>query len=53
MAAILDFAKADDLVVMTSRGQGGIRRWILGSVAEKLIRECASPVLVVPSHHHE
>jgi nucleotide-binding universal stress UspA family protein len=38
---------------MTSRGQGGFKRWILGSVAEKLIRDSPAPVLLVPSHHHE
>jgi nucleotide-binding universal stress UspA family protein len=53
VAAILDFAKHGDLVIMTSRGQGGFKRWILGSVAEKLIRDCPAPVLLVPSHHHE
>lgn len=53
IAGILDFTKHGDLVVMTSRGQGGFKRWILGSVAEKLIRDCPAPVLLVPSHHHE
>jgi nucleotide-binding universal stress UspA family protein len=52
-AAIIDFAKHGDLIVMTSRGQGGFKRWILGSVAEKLIRDSPAPVLLVPSHHHE
>ncbi len=53
VAAILDFAKHGDLIVMTSRGQGGFKRWILGSVAEKLVRDAPAPVLLVPSHHHE
>jgi nucleotide-binding universal stress UspA family protein len=53
VAAILDFAKHGDLIVMTSRGQGGFKRWILGSVAEKLVRDSPAPVLLVPSHHHE
>lgn len=51
VGTILDFAKPGDMVVMTSRGQGGIKRWLLGSVAEKLIRECPAPVLIVPAHH--
>jgi nucleotide-binding universal stress UspA family protein len=51
VAAILDFAKPGDLIVMTSRGQGGFKRWILGSVAEKLVRDSPAPVLLVPSHH--
>lgn len=53
IAAIIDFAKPGDLVVMTSRGQGGFKRWLLGSVAEKLIRDCPAPVLLVPSHPDE
>ena len=53
VAAILDFAKPGDLIVMTSRGQGGFKRWFLGSVAEKLVRDAPAPVLLVPSHHHE
>jgi nucleotide-binding universal stress UspA family protein len=47
--ALLDSIEADDLVVLTSHGQGGYQRWLLGSVAEKLVREAKSPVLLVPS----
>jgi nucleotide-binding universal stress UspA family protein len=53
VAAILDFVQYGDMIVMTSRGQGGFKRWVLGSVAEKLIRESSVPVVLVPSHHHE
>ncbi|HEV2128557.1 MAG TPA: universal stress protein [Thermomicrobiales bacterium] len=38
----------DELVVMTSRGRGGLQRWVVGSVAEKLVREAKAPVLLVP-----
>jgi nucleotide-binding universal stress UspA family protein len=41
--------QAEDLVVMTSRGSGGIQRWLLGSVAEKLIRSGVAPVLLIPA----
>lgn len=37
-----------DLVVMTSHGEGGIRRWQLGSVAEKLLHRATAPVMLVP-----
>jgi nucleotide-binding universal stress UspA family protein len=47
-AAILDELNAHDLVVMTSHGRGGVRRWLLGSVAERLIRAGEAPVLLVP-----
>jgi nucleotide-binding universal stress UspA family protein len=46
-------ATADDVMVMTSRGQGGYQRWRIGSVAEKLIREAEAPVLLVPTDRAE
>lgn len=39
--------KADDVVVMATHGLGGYRRWMIGSVADKLVREAAAPVLLV------
>ena len=36
-----------DLVVMGTRGQGGLKRLMLGSVADKVIRACSCPVLSV------
>lgn len=36
----------DDMLVMTTRGQGGVKRWAIGSVAEKLVREAPCPVLL-------
>jgi nucleotide-binding universal stress UspA family protein len=36
-----------DLIVIASHGRGGVARWALGSVADKLIRSGAVPVLVV------
>lgn len=47
--AILDFCRKEniDLVVMTTSGKGGIRRALVGSVADTLIRETRIPVLVV------
>lgn len=38
-----------DIIVMTSHGRSGVRRWLLGSVAEQLIRTAHVPVLLVPS----
>ena len=37
-----------DLVVISTHGYGGIRRLILGSVTDRVIRSCEVPVLVVP-----
>lgn len=44
--ALKDAITPDDLVVMTTRGQGGYKRWSIGSVAEKLVRESPAPLLV-------
>jgi nucleotide-binding universal stress UspA family protein len=45
--ALLDAIAPTDLVVMSTHGCGGVRRWLLGSVADKLIREASAPVLLV------
>ncbi|HYJ12873.1 MAG TPA: universal stress protein [Thermomicrobiales bacterium] len=45
--------KAADLVVMTSHGRGGFRRWVLGSVAEKLVREGEAPLVIIPTRDTE
>ena len=36
-----------DLIAMATRGRGGVQRLFLGSVADKVIRGAAIPVLVV------
>ncbi len=36
-----------DLIVMTSAGKTGMKRWVLGSVAQKLARHSPLPVLVL------
>jgi nucleotide-binding universal stress UspA family protein len=36
-----------DLIVMSAHGRGGIKRAILGSVADEVIRESTKPVLVI------
>ena len=38
----------DVLVVLTTHGRSGVDRWVLGSVAEALVRASGDPVLVVP-----
>lgn len=47
-AAILDAAEGADLVVMGSRGMGGFRAAVLGSVTNHVSRHAACPVVVVP-----
>ncbi len=41
--------KAVDLIVMATHGRSGVRRLLLGSVAEKVIRSAPCPVLAVRS----
>ncbi len=44
---LLEIIQPSDLVVMSSHGHGGIRRWLLGSVAEKVVRFGPAPVMIV------
>jgi nucleotide-binding universal stress UspA family protein len=46
---ILKLSEAEDVeaVVMASHGRGGLGRWLLGSVATKLLRGSQAPVFVV------
>ncbi|MFW6097994.1 MAG: universal stress protein [Chloroflexota bacterium] len=47
--AIVDTAASEDvdLIIMSTHGRSGPRRWILGSVTEKVLREAPCPVLVI------
>jgi nucleotide-binding universal stress UspA family protein len=45
--------KEIDLVIAATRGRSGLKRLILGSVTERLMRVLACPLLVVQSPEHE
>lgn len=47
---ILETANAEevDLIVMGTHGLGGLRKWLLGSTTERLLRRATVPVLAVP-----
>lgn len=47
---IVEFAKREgcDLIVMATHGRSGFKRLILGSVAEKAIRQTTVPILLIP-----
>jgi nucleotide-binding universal stress UspA family protein len=49
-AAILDRASSEqvDLIVLGTHGLSGFERFMLGSVAEKVLRKASCPVLTVP-----
>jgi nucleotide-binding universal stress UspA family protein len=38
---------AADLILMATHGRSGVGRWMLGSVAEKVLRAAVTPVLLV------
>jgi nucleotide-binding universal stress UspA family protein len=46
---ILDHAaqKDIDLIAMTTHGRSGVKRFLLGSVAEKILRHSPKPVFLV------
>lgn len=48
-AVIIDAAAADQetLILMASHGRSGIHRWLLGSVAEKVLRGTSRPLLLI------
>ena len=50
-AAIRDIAikRGADLIIMSTHGRTGLRRAVMGSVAEETVRHAPCPVLVVPS----
>ena len=47
--AILDLIDEipDSLVALTTHGRSGVGRWVMGSVADRLVRNSGKPVLVV------
>jgi nucleotide-binding universal stress UspA family protein len=46
---IIDLARStpDNLIAMCTHGRSGVKRWVLGSVTEKVVRHSGDPVLVV------
>lgn len=46
---IIDYARSKpvDLIVMSTHGRSGVRRWVFGSVADKVLRGATRPVLLV------
>jgi nucleotide-binding universal stress UspA family protein len=40
---------SNNMIALASHGRSGLARWVMGSVAEDLIRKTGGPVLVIPS----
>ncbi len=49
-SAIGDVTQAGDVVVLCSHERTGLARWLMGSVAEELVRDDDCPVILVPGH---
>ncbi|HEX7298285.1 MAG TPA: universal stress protein [Solirubrobacteraceae bacterium] len=45
---LVEFSRGVDVLVVGSRGWGPVRRLLLGSTAERLVREASCAVIVVP-----
>jgi len=52
---IIHFAENNkvDLIVMSTRGQSGFSRWLMGSVAERVVRGVRIPVLLIHAKENE
>ena len=52
-AVLVDTAKeyANSLVVMTTHGRSGVSRWVMGSVADHVVRHSGDPVLVIRANN--
>ena len=47
-SAISEVTHAGDLVILVSHERSGVARWLMGSVAEQLVRIDEAPVVLVP-----
>ncbi|MDA0988574.1 MAG: universal stress protein [Chloroflexi bacterium] len=45
----MDFAEANEgsLIVMSTHGRTGLGRWIMGSVADRILRASPNPILLI------
>ena len=39
-----------DLVIISTRGRGGVERFMVGSAADRVVRQTVCPVFLVPAH---
>lgn len=54
-AGIVDYAHANaiDLVVVGTHGRGAVKHFLVGSVAERVVRTAPCPVLTVRTHERD
>ena len=48
VSEILKEAEKVDLILMSSQGRSGFKRFFVGSVAEEVLRKASCPVLLIP-----
>lgn len=51
--AILEYASEHDVsvIVIATHGRSGVKRWIFGSVTQKVVQSTSTPILVIrPTH---
>lgn len=41
-----------DLILMATHGRSGVKRWAMGSVAEKILRSSKVPVMLIRAAYH-
>jgi nucleotide-binding universal stress UspA family protein len=53
--AISEYAKANaiDLIIIGTHGRGAVSRFLMGSVAERVVRSAPCPVLTVHAHERD
>ena len=54
-SVIAEYAETNqvDLIVMSTLGQSGLSRWLMGSVADRVVRGATVPVLLVRTRKEE
>ncbi len=52
---IIQYAETNqiDLVVICTRGQSGLSRWLMGSVSDRVVRGVGVPVMLVRAQKEE
>jgi len=53
--SLIDYADNNgfDLIVMATHGRSGLARWVMGSVADKILHSSTLPVLLIRSYSQE
>lgn len=50
---IVEHADDCDLIIMSSHGLSGVKRWLLGSVAESVLQAADKPLMIVYDRHED